>query len=341
MISCKSGYKNKGDSNMIRQMINPDLYHGKLPWNKFEGWYFKICCENTSFALIPGIFQYNSKKSAPHAFIQFMDGNKIKYYYNQYPCHCFKAESSRFKIYIDNNIFSLSGLSVNLTSDILSLNGTLHFSKVEKWYPNRRSHRSMGYYNFIPFMQCYSQVCAMNMVVDGNIEINGSKIKISSGKGYIEKNWGSSFPYSWIWIQCNNFSNPSTSISASIGHIPFLLGSFRGFLIGVSHEGQFYEFTTMNKSHIRILPCGRDVEVYAENSNYELYIRSKTKPEEFLLANGPINGGMHSFVKETLIATTFIQLLDKNTGKIIIEDTGCNAGIEYGGDYRSIMDKKG
>ena len=35
-------------------------------------------------------------------------------------------------------------------------------------------------------------------------------------RGYIEKDWGKAFPHSWLWLQTNHFTQPGTSLSASV-----------------------------------------------------------------------------------------------------------------------------
>jgi hypothetical protein len=87
----------------------------------------------------------------------------------------------------------------------------------------------MGFYNYIPNIQCYSQFCALDFDLEGTLTLKGKEINLAGGKGYIEKNWGKAFPYSWIWVQANNFPDITASLSCSLGHIPFGFTSFRAF----------------------------------------------------------------------------------------------------------------
>ncbi|QII81181.1 hypothetical protein G7057_00970 [Jeotgalibaca arthritidis] len=43
----------------------------------------------------------------------------------------------------------------------------------------------------------------------------------STGKGYIEKDWGRSFPKNYIWIQSNHFNDNQRSLFFSYAHIPY------------------------------------------------------------------------------------------------------------------------
>jgi tocopherol cyclase len=41
--------------------------------------------------------------------------------------------------------------------------------------------------------------------------VGGRRVDFSGGSGYIEKDWGRSFPRAWIWAQSNTFTQPGTS----------------------------------------------------------------------------------------------------------------------------------
>lgn len=130
-----------------------------------------------------------------------MQGNKINYIYKKFAKNEFISTSNNeFKISISNNMFSLKEISLNINDGIDNITGTVSFNNVLKWPDTLINPGSMGYYNFIPFMQCYSQISVMDMDLQGSLYINGEEIDFNGGKGYIEKNWGSDFPYSWIWV---------------------------------------------------------------------------------------------------------------------------------------------
>lgn len=321
---------------MFKEMQNPDLFHGRQPWNKFEGWYFKTSHKSgLSFAIIPGISMF---KNDSHAFIQLLWGSENKFSYFRLPHKSFKSGQNPFSINIEGNEFSFDGISLKLSNETDQLETVLSFSNGFKWNPDSRSHKSMGFYNYIPFMECYTQVCRVDMDVSGYVNFNGNQYLIDNGKGYIEKNWGNAFPYSWIWIQSNSFNKSNTALTASIAHIPFPLGSFRGFLIGFLHDGKFYSFTTMNKSRITIDKKGKDVYIAAVNNKYSLAMETSSLDENFILCKGPVSGKMNDTVRETLTANVKVTLTDKRNNRIIFDGTGINTGIEYGGEHTKILD---
>jgi tocopherol cyclase len=339
MVMSSKHKKKKEGNAMLKTIIDPNLYHGKRKKKIFfEGWYFKLVSKDMkhSIAIIPGIFMGSSTEES-HSFIQFLNGDNLDYNYIKYNSNLFNSTPNNLRITIENSIFSLSGMNINLDEPSLSVSGNIKFNNIFKWPDTLLNPGSMGFYNYLTFMQCYSQVCAMNMDLVGTLSINGKTLDFTGGKGYIEKNWGKSFPFSWNWIQCSSFKSVDASLSCSVGHIPFLGSSFRGFLIGVGFNKEFYKFTTMNKSKLIIKQNLSDITLNVCNSNYALEIRTVTNKNMYMLLNGPRDNEMIPLVQETLSGTVFVKLTD-GIGNVIFEDEGYCAGIEYGGNQRLVID---
>jgi tocopherol cyclase len=326
---------------MLKQLLNPDLFHGQGKRRHFfEGWYFKIVDANKkrTFAFIPGLFLGKTKEES-HSFIQLLDGTDTAYKYKRFPTNDFSSTRDTFSVSIADNYFSFDRIELNIDDPDFKVKGTLGFKNVLKWPDTLVNPGSMGFYNYIPSLQCYSQVCAMDMDLIGKLKVKGEIIDFENGKGYIEKNWGKAFPYSWIWIQSNNFSHPKTSLSCSLAHIPFSFFSFRGFLIGLYVRGVFYSFTTMNQSRIHIAQNHSDIKIQVENARYVLHIQTITKQSDFVLLNGPRNGKMIPLVQENLQSKVEVTLLEKKHKKTIFQDEGFCAGIEFGGEQMLVLDK--
>ncbi|GAB6085430.1 tocopherol cyclase family protein [Alkaliphilus crotonatoxidans] len=324
---------------MLKAMLQPNLYHGRTPWNQFEGWYFKLVNQNATEALslIPGIFHDKDPKEA-HCFLQILEGSRGSYTYHRFPILDFVPQQKPFQVKIKENSFSLRGIKLQLDTPEQCIKGMISFTGLKQWPCKFLSPGSMGYFNLIPFLQCYSQVCAIDMTLMGNITIDDRVYCLDGGKGYIEKNWGNAFPYSWIWIQSNHFSNSDAALSCSIGHIPLWFTSFRGFLVGLSFNQTFYEFTTMNRSVMKIIPHGEDVEIYLRSKSHILRIITKTLKDSFILCRGPRNGKMIPLVQESLLGRVFLELTEVDTGKVLMSDWGLASGVEYGGEQMRILD---
>ncbi|WP_455539937.1 tocopherol cyclase family protein [Terrisporobacter sp.] len=326
----------------MKEIFNPNLYHGAHKRkNFFEGWYYKIVDKkgNYKIAIIPGV-SYGNNDNEHHCFIQIVNGIDLKYNYLSYGIDNFKYNNNPFRICVNSNIFTLDGINLSISQNNFYIKGNLVFKNTVKWPDSMINPGSMGLYNYLKFMECYSQVCVLNGSVVGCLAINEKNIDFTGGKIYIEKNWGKSFPKSWLWIQCNSFKNRKTSLTCSLGTIPFLIKSFTGFLIGITIEDKFYSFTTMNHSKIYIQILVDDIILTVTKKNLKLTLKTHTNADDFLILKSPTKGCMTSSVKENLNGQVYMLLEDTKLNKIIFEDIGTSTGIEYGGDFFNSINKK-
>lgn len=321
--------------------IHPDLYHGEYKTkNFFEGWYFKVVDKSGTHALafIPGI-SFGSKKEENHSFIQVVNAVDHTYHYHRYHPDSLKSNKDFLQVNVNHNEFCYNKIKIKLTGNKETIQGSLDFSPATKWPDNKINPGSMGFYNHFNFMECYSQVCALDgTIIKGELEINGKAINFSEGKYYIEKNWGKSFPSSWVWIQSNNFPNNRASVTCSLGVVPFpVLKKFCGFLIGVTIDDRFYSFTTINRSSLYLNVHENDLILVSNNKNLTLILKTKSTPGEFLKCLGPKNGDMVPLVDETLKGEVEMTLIDNKKNKIIYHGVGKATGIEYGGNQEELF----
>ena len=314
-----------------RALWDPNMYHG---WGKkrryFEGWYYKIVdpTEEYVLALIPGISM--DKEGNQHSFIQVLNGTKIASAYHRFEAKEFFPSQTEFRVRIGNNQFHTNGLSV----DLPNLKGKLDFENLTPWPASLGAPSVMGWYSFAPFMECYHGVVSMGHTLKGTIEINGVEVDFTGGKGYIEKDWGKSFPEAWIWMQSNHFDNSDTaSIFCSIAKIPWLGSSFVGFLAGFWLDGKLYKFTTYGGAQLKATLGENTVFINLKNSQYHLRIAAQKAPGATLAA--PISGAMTGKVNESMQAIIDVELLEK--GKRIFHGTARNAGLEVAGIVKDLL----
>ena len=317
----------------MKSIIKPDLYHGKnKKTNFFEGWYFKAVSKDkkNTFAIIPGISMGNSQNDK-YSFIQILDGTNKTFNYCKFSFADFSYSNTPFSFSISNNIFSLDHIVLNINTGNTSLLGELKFSNLYFWKDSLINPGSMGFYNYLLFMECYSQVCVLDGDISGCLKLNNKQIDFTGGKIYIEKNWGKSFPIEWLWIQNNTFEDNKATITCSVGEIPFPIHNFRGFLIAATVNKKFYKFTTINRSKLNLVLNNDSVELTATHKNLTLFLKTETKDSDFILCYGPKNGEMSPYVRETLTGKVYMKLYNNKSKELIYEGFGYNTGIEYGG----------
>lgn len=246
----------------LRRIKTPILYQGINKWkNYFEGWYFKQVSEDgrTVISIIPGI---SLGENDPHCFIQVittresednLKNSSLMTEYFRFRLDEFKYLDDPFSIEIRENIFSETGVSLLLESETIKIEGQINFGPLLGIVKNLRQPGIMGFFGYIPNMECFHEIISMSHFLEGTLELNGEKIQFENGKGYIEKDWGISFPKSYLWIQSNHFDGTDAAFMCSVAHIPFLVGSFKGFICNLCLDGTEYRFAIYNGSRLELL----------------------------------------------------------------------------------------
>lgn len=326
---------------MFKLTRNPDVYHGENKKGSFfEGWYFKIVHPKGkyTYCFIPGIF-ISSKEGYSHSFIQVVKGHEAAFKYLKYDKEGFRASNSDFNIIVGESSFSLDEINLNIQRQDEKILGRLVFKNIVKWPDNIINPGSMGFYNYLNFMQCYSQVCAVDGDIEGSLNIDGSEIDFKGGKVYIEKNWGKAFPYSYIWLQGNTFEKENAALTCSIGHVPFPVSSFTGFLIGMYAKEMFYKFTTINRSLLSVACEEEKIILKTHNKEASLKIIAEYDNKTFIDLYAPHDYNMVPLARETLQGKLQVTLYDKKKAITVLNESCSFAGIEMAGNYRSLYDR--
>jgi tocopherol cyclase len=325
-----------------RGTLNPDWFHGnghKPPF--FEGWYYKLIDKTTrhKWVIIPGVFL----GSDPHAFIQVMDGSTSQTWYHRFAPDQFWAAPDRFEIQVGENHFTAGQISMNLERPEQSLHGSLRFSDRKPWPVNLISPGIMGWYAWVPTMECYHGVLSLDHAIEGELNVDGQSFNFSGGRGYIEKDWGQSFPSAWVWMQSNHFESAGTSLTASIAMIPWRKTRFRGFIVGFWFQGKLYRFATYTGA--------RTVSLKVDDHQVDWVIRGRTqgamhtlhivatRGDAGILA-GPSTVDMGKRVAETLTAKISVVLKQMVPGRdqTIFAGNGSFAGLEVQNVFEELVE---
>jgi hypothetical protein len=305
------------------------MYHGfdkKPPF--FEGWYYKLVSadESHKVAIIPGVILGQDA----HAFVQVLDGVDGSTAYHTFPLQNFWADDRSFAIEIGENRFDGSHLSVSLERPEGQLAGQINLGSLNPWPVTWLSPGIMGWYAWVPRMECYHGVLSFDHSLQGTLTLNGKMMDFSGGRGYIEKDWGQAFPAAWIWFQSNHFGDVPACITASVAIIPWVGHAFRGFIVGLWLNGKLYRFTTYLRSRIESLQIFDDhIDWVLVNHQYRLSLIA-CRVQGGLL-RGPTRLDMGKRVLETLSATVQVRL-ETLQGALLFEGVGSHTGLEVMGD---------
>ncbi len=312
---------------------HPEWYHNPVKGPYFEGWYYKHVDKDGkhSFIVIPGIF-IEKDKTKSYAFIHVFKKGQSPHFI-MYPINEFNTTNKPFSVRIADNYFTLNGITLAINTGDLSVSGQCSYHNTSPWPVTLFSPRSMGWYAFVPTMECNHAVLSMDHSISGTINYNGEMIDFTDGRGYMEKDWGMSFPSAYIWFQTNHFSVPRISVFGSIATIPWKKSQFTGFLIALLHNGRLYTFTTYNKAQCKLIVTDEQVRINCGKKNISATItiqRTQGKP-----LPAPYHGSMQSKIYESLDAHIRCIVTDDST--VIMDDTGQYGGFEIVGDIDNLI----
>jgi len=286
-------------------------YQNKKNSNYFEGWYFRFTDESEiNYAVI---FAITKCIEDPHCFVQIFNQYDESCKYIKYPVNKFHYDSETDTVHINNNLLSDNILVIDEEIKInLSISNHLYLSE-------NKDKSAMSYLKNFP-LECFQEVIFLDSAFTGTIK-NGVEKQIS-GKSYMEKTYGYSFPKKWIWIQ-SSYGEKST-FTFSTGAVPFKFLTITGFFLILKTSSMSYRFSTTNNSKIKIYN-GNSFMIMITRGKYKVIIETKINNSTKLI--GPIsNGLMNLTVMESLDSECSIKMF--NNGVLIFEDKYKNVGVE-------------
>ncbi|MEO9139598.1 MAG: tocopherol cyclase family protein [Jatrophihabitans sp.] len=325
--------------------MHPDGYHGaRERAGFFEGWYVKLVSADRSarLAVIPGIFLGVDDPAGRHdeAFVQVLDGVTGRSWYERYDAADFHAATDRFDVTIGPNRFSDRGVTLELPES--GLRGTVRFdTEFDPWPVTVRSPGIMGWYAWVPVMECYHGVVSFGHGLSGSLSLDERALAFDGGLGYLEKDWGRAFPSGYIWMQSNHFTRADVCLVASIAVIPWRRTEFRGFIVGLRMPGPdgnptLHRFATYTGARTTKLTVDDERVHWSLRAKTGATLEISAERRRGGLLHAPVRTQMHRRVEETLDARIHLTLTDP-AGKVLLADSGEVAGLEVHGDIDSLL----
>ncbi len=265
----------------------------------FEGWYFKHQSDNSTIAFIPG-------RAESGAFVQVISDKESR----QFPVKEFSADCNVIRA--GQCIFSSQGCWI----DLPGISGDIRYGRFTPLCSD-----IMGPFRFLP-LECSHGVISMSHKLTGAIVMDGEYLCFDNGRGYIERDRGTSFPKSYLWLQCNAFSQPG-SIMVSIAEIPFAGIHFTGCICAIVFEKKEYRIATY---------CGVKIHAYSpqhvclSQKNLLLDIEINTSEKGHPLAS-PVDGKMSGIIRESHQAAIRCRLW--NVGQLVMDFKSNHASFEF------------
>lgn len=342
-------------------IFHPEGYHGPESWTSsgskqsgfFEGWYFKLVSQSgRTVVAIPGVIYGQGLKdeSGGFAFVMVADptssntSQRLKIH--RYPAEALQArpDGEAWGLKVGPHSFSSNVVELNIQSEDQNIIGKVDMFNISAWPASSLLPDVMGWFAWLPGMECRHGVISLHSEMRGHFVANGETINMNGGVAYAEKDWGSNFPKTWVWMQASHFANHANkaqkaTLMLSIASIPFPsdkfnLFRFRGFLGGLwlpSHGGLF-RFATYTGAQVEKLVTSNNqsrVEVELRSAQYHLAVTAEGSRPDAVLLHGPTPGGeFKPFVHEMLDAKITARLTRRSDGALLFEGQSAYGGLE-------------
>lgn len=344
----------------------------------FEGWYYKFVTRNgDGVAVIPGVYTREpcgaTAGCVGEAFVHVVDGARGDVYYYKFDPKEISFDEHGGMSIGDAVRWSMEGVNLRLedTPGIVNdgsteaqaplVSGHVSIHSSLRWPFTWLSPGAMGWFGWMPFMQCYHGVESMRSTLSGSLSIDyhdGKGVRVldfDEGNGYIEKDWGVEFPHSWVWMQTNDFAAdeqnpkgafPVASVFVSVASIPWMGSQFPGFIMGLQLGNQLYRFATYTGASLydfratqAAMPgdaCTASFNVSGISHRMEVVIRVDDAQRKSALLHAPRNGKMLPITPEALTGVVNVRLMDAGTDELVWAGVGRHAGVEVIGDVGTL-----
>ena len=311
-------------------MKNPAFFQGKNRRKRyFEGWYFKCISVDRkhAIAIIPGMAV--NPDGLRHSFIQVINAVSGKTWYHPFPYEQFHSPSDRFEVQIGENRFDSDGLTLAIERPEGQLQGSLTFSNLRPFPVSGLNPGIMGPFSFIPFMECYHAIVDLYHDLHGVLVLDGETLDFEGGVGYIEKDYGRSFPRTYLWLQASHFHAGDASFVFSRARIPWFGREFPGFFAYLTNfKDVQVRFATYNRSKLRqwsvdptLGTCSGELIGPAGILSFQAKMQGGGR------LRAPVDGQMDREIIESITASVSVKLIDPQ-GRVLFDSSSTEAGME-------------
>jgi hypothetical protein len=265
-------------------IIKPSGLRGKFGRHKyFEGWFQKVYSveHNASFIVIYGYATQNAPDK--FGFIQIYIPRQAPHilYFNKDEISC---DPRNHSVWMGDNL--LTTKSMNIASDDISLKLAMKNN-----HPIPTFKNSMGYAYYVPTLPCYHSVMNVSHHVSGEIHTANQSYQLEHELGYMEKNWGTSFPKRYCWLQAVDPLDSRTSLLFSQAEIDWIGSSFLRHVGHLRFDGKHIDLRELRKCTISnsiLDETNHSIQLSGKNITLEIHISFQEK----VIFKGPTDGNM-------------------------------------------------
>ena len=180
----------------------------------------------------------------------------------------------------------------------------------------------MGPFSLLPFIDCNHAIHSLYHSARGTLQAGGSQLDFSTGRGYIEQDWGRSFPQKYSWLQTSDFPNEKTCLFLSVAKVPVLGRPITGCICILYFNQKEYRLATY--LGVKIVQWTQKT-ILLNQGKYTLQIFIQNSIPQKLLA--PSKGELTRAIHES--TSCQIHIVFHCDGRRLFEQTSEAASFEY------------
>lgn len=288
----------------------------------FEGWFVKVD-DRENGLMFSVIWGYATNIQGRHAFLQFQNTLKNETTYVRYPLEALTWTADPFVLTIGRNTLSQKGMVLDFETPDLSVRGRFAFGV---FAPLRRisflKPNIMGWLSYFP-NECNHAILSMHHTVTGTLAMGNAAWTLQDADGYLEKDWGTGFPKTYVWCQVNDWAE--SALVFSYATVPLLGRHAKGFFLVLHHQGEEIRLSSIEGSRMKAFTVSEDAfTAVVEKGSLRVTLHAR-QAHPVALAS-PNQGAMEARIKESLDGTVVLSVEKK--GKTVLELTSSRASID-------------
>ncbi|NLH47066.1 MAG: hypothetical protein GX444_00525 [Myxococcales bacterium] len=309
--------------------LDPNRYH----WDGFsnpyyEGWFFRVlAAPDTTFAFIYGVQNPGVPDADSSSSYVVVARNGEPAATTLYPVDAFDASRQRLAVRVGDNVATADGLAGSLTDDGEDIRWNLRFTIEDYWA------ETMGLLTNIPGLPVNWYVGMLRGRADGEIIWKGESFAVEGAPIYSDKNWGTVFPTSYIWIQAGGTSPEQDALAFAGGDIGVMAGMFiwRG-------AGRNYEMRSQDLNTLVDIWAAADqgrVRIDLRQGDTRLVLDGAFGDDEPVLLPAPTDEGYAPYTRMALLGELQIEVYARTGWDYRLLETvrPDQAAVEIGGAY--------
>lgn len=276
----------------------------------FEGYYFKFINDQKEIViLIAGISISTTEK---FSFIQIASNYNEEVELYKFPLSELKPSADSFYFKIGDNEFGPDRIVINIGQ----INADIQLTNSIHWKRSFLRPNIMGFLSFVPKVECKHDVITIKTDVSGYINLEKQKIVFEHGDGYIEKNWGSSFPKEYMWLHANQFKNKELSLQFAIAKPKWIFARPKVHIGYVMLDNPIH-FGSHRLSTVKVRAKNDSISITIKTSKHIIHVIVNNRAPVNLM--GPKKGQLQNEIAEYLNSEIELILIKRKLLKRNIE----------------------